>query len=106
MPSNVRPDSEFHDKSGRQAPRYDVDVVITMREMGYQPFQARLRDVSDTGFLIETPETLGESCYIALTLPGIGEMNGRIVWRDATMAGGMFLTRIEAKRVVAAARAG
>lgn len=67
--------------------------------------EVALRDISSTGFLIESAAPLAIGCTLTVDLPGAGTSSANIVWSSGQLFGGQFereLSGEELRAIVAA----
>jgi hypothetical protein len=88
MPKLPDPDPQVTDAAAR-TPRRKVyySALLHIREL---TIRCRVRDLSETGALIETtiPLWAGAPCHISL--PRIGDAHGSLVWSDGPRCGMQF----------------
>ena len=87
-------------KERRRAQRHPIDLDAQVREMGEEGHEARLVNISDTGFMAE----VGEGDYevgarIWLLLPGRERASAMVRWVSGIRLGAEFAEPIDASAV-------
>jgi hypothetical protein len=94
------PDSMTPDTAASRTPRRKVyySAMLHIREL---TIRCRIRDLSETGALVETtiPLWSGAPCHIAL--PKIGHAHGTLVWADGPRSGMQFNPPLQASQLAA-----
>lgn len=90
---------EFHE---RRAERVPVDIDTRMRALGATGHDVHIHNLSTHGFMAEADEIYPVDSYVWLKLPGVGEINARIVWRDCFRYGCEFVTPLASAQCEAA----
>ncbi len=93
----------------RRAQRRDVKIVATMRRQGESKFEARIADLSETGFRVESHYLIPMGAQVWLTLPSLSAIPAIVAWSSGHSLGCRFETPLHPAvldRVIAAAKAG
>lgn len=83
--SEVKEESER-----RQTARYDVSLEARVRELGSEGFEARLINISETGFMAEADGEFEVGSRVWLILPGRERANALIRWIAGKKIGAEF----------------
>jgi hypothetical protein len=76
----------------RRSARLKVASDATLR---HEPkYEVEVRDVSQCGFMAESPERVQIGSYVSLEVPGIGIVEAQVRWQVGSQMGGMFLDPI------------
>lgn len=67
------------DDDRRAAPRQDVNRASTLRDESSYASDVQVRDLSETGFSVETPVPLAIGSTVSIGLPGHGRATARVV---------------------------
>jgi len=78
------------DADRRVAPRREVEVDARVRELGATGMEARVLNISQTGFMAETNGEFEVGARIWLMIPGRERANAVIRWRAAGKIGAEF----------------
>lgn len=76
----------------RRAGRDGVQIEVTMRERGRSAMDARISEMSVLGCRIECGTLATAASQIWMHLPGVGRVEGRVVWERDCIAGIAFDT--------------
>lgn len=95
-------DATFEQHDDRDAERRTLRLGVSARLGGDGALSATVRNLSQSGLLIETAVELAEGETIVVALPEAGETVARVVWSDAPLFGCRFDTAIPAAAVSAA----
>lgn len=79
----------------RTAGRIDVLLEARVRELGTQGAEARVLNLSETGFMAETAAELAVGARVWLMLPGRERANAVIRWTSAGRLGAEFSEPID-----------
>lgn len=74
----------------RRAERLPVDLDAKLRELGNTGSEARVLNLSDTGFMAETVEEFAVGARVWLMLPGRDRANAVVRWVEAGRIGAEF----------------
>lgn len=74
----------------RRAPRYDVEIDAKMRELGASGVEARVLNISESGFMAETTEHFEIGSRVWLMLPGRDRANAVVRWTAGDKIGAEF----------------
>ncbi len=78
------------DSDRRRAPRVDVEIDARVRELGTEGAEARILNLSDTGFMAESDATFDVGARIWLLLPGRERAAAVIRWTAGNRLGAEF----------------
>ena len=81
--------AEDHDDR-RHAQRVPVDVDATMRELGAAGAEARVLNISETGFMASSPEHFEIGARVWLLLPGRDRASAVVKWTAGDKLGAEF----------------
>ncbi len=76
----------------RRAERIPVKIDAKLRELGDLGSEARVLNLSETGFMAETSQDLAIGARVWLMLPGRDRANAVIRWVEAGRIGAEFAT--------------
>lgn len=82
----------------RRAERVPVNIDTRMRALGSTGNDVHIHNLSTRGFMAEADDLYAVDSYVWLKLPGVGEVNARIVWRDCFRYGCEFVTPLTASQ--------
>ena len=74
----------------RRAERVPVELDAKLRELGNTGSEARVLNLSDTGFMAETAEEFAVGARVWLMLPGRDRANAVVRWVEAGRIGAEF----------------
>lgn len=74
----------------RRAPRMPVEIDATVRELGASGVEARVLNISDSGFMAETDGQFEVGSRIWLMLPGRERANAVVKWTAGAKLGAEF----------------
>ena len=74
----------------RRAERLPVEIDAKLRELGNTGSEARVLNLSDTGFMAETAEEFLVGARVWLILPGRDRANAVVRWVEAGRIGAEF----------------
>lgn len=74
----------------RRAQRVPVDLDATMRELGASGVEARVLNLSETGFMAETSAVFEVGSRVWLMLPGKSRANAVVRWVAGDRIGAEF----------------
>ena len=74
----------------RRAERIPVDLEAKVRELGMEGFEARVLNLSESGFMAETPATFDVGARVWLILPGRDRASAVIRWTAGQRLGAEF----------------
>lgn len=80
----------------RRAPRREVAIDARVRELGSEGSDARILNLSDTGFMAESGEEFEVGARIWLLLPGRDRAAAVIRWTAGNRLGAEFAEPVEA----------
>ena len=86
--------AEDHDDR-RRAQRLPVEVEATMRELGATGVEARVLNISTTGFMARTDEHFEVGSRVWLLLPGRERASAVVKWTAGDKIGAEFAEPIE-----------
>ena len=89
-PEKQRP-SDFVDRRGERLP---VASTTSLRSDQWYNVEVKVRDVSQSGFMAECPQTIGIGSAVSLDVPGIGAVHAQVRWQLGGRMGGLFLDPI------------
>ena len=78
----------------RRSVRHSVEGRTGLSPHNLYEIEVRVRDVSTCGFMAECVEPVLIGSYVALDVPGIGQVNAQVRWQIGFRVGGMFLDPI------------
>ncbi|MEO8618462.1 MAG: PilZ domain-containing protein [Sphingomicrobium sp.] len=84
------------DSDRRRAPRVDVKIDARVRELGTEGAEARILNLSDTGFMAESTAAFDVGARIWLLLPGRERAAAIVRWTAGNRLGAEFAERAEA----------
>lgn len=76
----------------RTATRHDVSIVAVLRRQGQSRFEARIEDLSETGFRVGSHFDMPVDSMVFLTLPGLAPVPARVAWSSGSSLGCQFHT--------------
>ncbi|MEO9462864.1 MAG: PilZ domain-containing protein [Marinomonas sp.] len=81
---------QFAAQEDRCSPRTRLEIPAQLRASGGRAFQTIVHDLSISGFSARSINRMhvGQLCW--LTLPGMGSMQGEIIWWEDCLAGCAF----------------
>lgn len=74
----------------RRAPRVAVDLDVTVRELGTKGVEARVLNISQSGFMAESEGRFEVGSRVWLMLPGRDRANAVIKWTAGDRLGAEF----------------
>ena len=74
----------------RRSPRVAVEIDARVRELGNEGCEARLINISETGFMAETSGDFAVDTRIWLMLPGRERANALVRWVEGDRIGAEF----------------
>ena len=74
----------------RRRSRHPVEIGARVRELGTEGFEARVLNISETGFMAEADGDLEVGTRIWLILPGRERANALVRWIAGTRIGAEF----------------
>ena len=78
----------------RRAPRVDVDLEATVRELGENGVEAKVLNISETGFMAESEARFEVGSRVWLMLPGRDRANAVVKWTAGDKLGAEFAERV------------
>ena len=78
----------------RRSPRVDVELDVKMRELGANGVEARVLNISETGFMAESDGHFDVGTRIWLILPGRDRASAMVKWTAGDKLGAEFAERI------------
>jgi len=82
----------------RRAARTAVSANARMHPQNWYSVEVKIRDLSNSGFMAECPETVRIGGYVALDVPGVGQVDAQVRWQIGGRMGGLFLNPISLAR--------
>ncbi len=79
----------------RRASRLDVEIGARVRELGNEGCEARVVNISATGFMAETDGEFEVGTRVWLILPGRDRANALVKWTAGNKMGAEFAEPIE-----------
>jgi len=86
--ARIAEDSDPGDR--RRAPRVPVDLDVKMRELGANGVEARVLNISSSGFMAESEGRFEVGSRIWLMLPGRDRANAVVKWAAGDRIGAEF----------------
>jgi hypothetical protein len=80
----------------RRMPRLPVELEVQMREMGSSGVEARVLNISETGFMAETDAHFEVGSRIWLILPGRERASALVKWTAGDRLGAEFAEPLSA----------
>ncbi len=79
-------------REGRRSERIHLVLMAQLRESGAgaDRFSITIKDLSVHGFRFETQFGLQIGARVWLTMPGLGALEGEVVWKDGFSYGAQF----------------
>ena len=74
----------------RRAPRLPVDLEVKMRELGANGVEARVLNISETGFMAESEGRFEVGARVWLMLPDRDRANAVVRWTSGDRLGAEF----------------
>ena len=74
----------------RRGKRIPVDIEGKVRELGMEGFEARVLNLSESGFMAETPATFDVGARVWLILPGRDRASAVVRWTAGQRLGAEF----------------
>ena len=84
----------------RRADRAPVEVDARVRELGDEGCDARVLNISATGFMAETQQEFAVGARIWLIMPGRERANALVRWSDGDRMGAEFAQPIDAAELL------
>ncbi len=84
----------------RRAARFDVELEAHMRELGETGADARILNISETGFMAESDARFEVGSRVWLILPGRERANAVVKWIAGDKLGAEFAEPISVKGVL------
>jgi hypothetical protein len=82
--------AEIESDERRRAPRVAVDLDAKMRELGASGIEARVLNISETGFMAESDGAFEVGSRVWLMLPGRERANAIVKWIAGDRIGAEF----------------
>ena len=79
----------------RRSPRLPVELEVRMRELGASGVEAKVLNISETGFMAETDGHFEVGARIWLILPGRERANAVVKWTAGAKLGAEFSEPVE-----------
>ncbi len=93
-----------HDDTGaadrRAAPRQAVEIEAMVRELGATGSEARVVNISETGFMAETDGEFEVGARVWLVLPGRERANAVVRWTEAGKLGAEFAEPLQPEQLI------
>ncbi len=94
------PNALFAQEAGRESPRDSLFLLAQISAAGLAtPISARVRNLSQGGFLAEAGTVLVVGTVVRVTLPNIPVAGGRVAWAENGRFGVAFDTAIDPQAV-------
>lgn len=77
-------------KDRRRSPRLAVELDVTMRELGASGVEAKVLNISETGFMAESIGQFEVGSRVWLMLPGRDRANAVVKWTAGDKLGAEF----------------
>jgi hypothetical protein len=90
----------------RSEARLPVSAAVPLRELGQNAVEAKLLNISSRGFMVETEALIETGSRVWLTLPGVGRVNGLVLWALGGRIGGELAEPVDPLNVLQAAGEG
>ena len=74
----------------RRAPRQPIELDVKMRELGASGVEARVLNISETGFMAEADGRFEVGSRVWLMLPGRDRANAEVKWTAGDKLGAEF----------------
>ena len=74
----------------RRSPRLPVEIDASVRQLGASGIEARIINLSETGFMAESEGRFEVGARVWLMLPGRGRANAVVKWTAGDKLGGEF----------------
>lgn len=87
----------------RRESRASVSAEVALRQFGRNAVEGRLINISSRGFMAETEALIEPGSRVWLTLPGLGRINGLVLWMKNGRLGGELAEPIDPLAVIQAA---
>jgi hypothetical protein len=84
----------------RRSPRLPTELGATMRELGANGVEARVVNISETGFMAESEGRFEVGSRVWLILPGRERANAVVKWTAGDRIGAEFAEPIEISAVL------
>ena len=84
----------------RRSPRLPTELGATMRELGANGVEARVLNISETGFMAETDGHFEVGSRVWLMLPGRDRANAVVKWTAGDKIGAEFAEPIEISAIL------
>ena len=85
----------------RRATRHSVELDAKMRELGESGVEARVLNISETGFMAEAEGEFGVGTRVWLMLPGRDRANAVVKWTAGDKLGAEFAEPISLEGLAA-----
>lgn len=93
-----------HDDTGvqdrRAAPRQPVEIEAMVREMGATGSEARVVNISESGFMAETDADFEVGARVWLVLPGRERASAVVRWTAAGKLGAEFAEPVQPEQLI------
>ena len=89
------------DGDRRRAPRHSVELDAKMRELGESGVEARVLNISETGFMAEADGSFEVGSRVWLMLPGRDRANAVVKWAVGGKIGAEFAEPISLEGLAA-----
>ena len=93
--------AEDHGDERRRAERLPVDLEVKMRELGSNGVEARVLNISESGFMAETDTQFEVGSRVWLMLPGRERANAVVRWTAGDKIGAEFAEPIDLEGLTA-----
>ena len=87
----------------RREERASVSAELALRQLGRNAVEGRLINISSRGFMAETEALIEPGSRVWLTLPGVGRINGLVLWTKNGRVGGELAEPVDPLAVIQAA---
>lgn len=96
--SSLRDSETEPDYKSRRGHRHALNAQASITPQNLYNIEIRVRNVSTCGFMAECDEVLRIGSFVALDVPGIGQVDAQVRWQLGVRMGGMFLDPISLAR--------
>lgn len=79
----------------RRESRSSISADVPLRQLGQTTVEGRLVNISSRGFMVETDALIEPESRVWLTLPGVGRVNGLVIWAKNGRIGGELAKPID-----------
>lgn len=79
----------------REAERFAVSVPVRLKPEGVRVITVALRDISTTGLMARTSQSIPLGGYVDIELPAVGDVQARVRWTVGERVGVRFAHPID-----------